>query len=141
MKQKRRLSYLEVPILLKATLQKTKWCTYLNAGPSLGYAMAGKSKSGDLKSDYNFSQSNRLELSLQGGAGFGVSLGSGTLLLDARYFFGLTHLVKEFDGPISIDIPGEEPFTTNVHLDADQKSRVLSFTLGYAFPLSAIASK
>ncbi|MBC3539881.1 porin family protein [Rufibacter sediminis] len=141
MEQKKTLSYLEVPILVKATRQKGNWSGYLNVGPSLGYALAGKSKSGDNESEYDFSRSNRLELSVQGGGGVGLTLGSGTLLLDARFSLGLTHLVKEFTGPITINIPGEEPWTPTIHLDADQKSRVLSFTLGYAFPLSAIASK
>ncbi|KAA3439425.1 porin family protein [Rufibacter hautae] len=141
MEQKKTLSYLEVPILVKATLQNGKWYGYLNAGPSVSYAIAGKFETGDDKSEYNFSQSNRLEFSVQGGGGLGFTLGGGTLLLDARFSLGLTHLDKEYTGPITINIPGEEAWTPTIHLDADQKSRVLSFTVGYAFPLSAIASK
>ncbi|RNI31241.1 porin family protein [Rufibacter latericius] len=139
MEQKKTLSYLEVPVLVKATVQKGNWYGYVNAGPSVGYAIAGKFKMGDHESEYDFSQSNRLELSVQGGGGVGLTLGSGTLLLDARFSLGLTHLEKEYTGPINI--PGEEAWTPTVHFDADQKSRVLSFTVGYAFPLSAIDSK
>ncbi|WP_181305679.1 porin family protein [Rufibacter sp. XAAS-G3-1] len=135
-KTSRTLTYVEIPILVKATLTKGKWLGYGNAGPAIGYAVAGKHTSGNLEENTDFTHSNRLELSAQAGLGLGRAIGRGTLFLDARYSLGLTPLHKAHTTTINITLPEEEPFVADIPLEADHKSRVLSFSVGYAFPLN-----
>lgn len=37
----RRLNYIEIPVLIKGTIQKGKVSAYVNMGPSIGYGLVG----------------------------------------------------------------------------------------------------
>lgn len=139
-----RLNFFEIPVLGKVSFGSETVKAYVNAGPSLGYALGGrmtakddgetesvKVRFGDEKSTdevYYLSTDdfNRIDLGLQFGAGVGFQVGPGTLLLDARYGLGMSNFVKaqkETFGGVTIST------------EADGKSRTLAFTLGYAIPL------
>jgi opacity protein-like surface antigen len=139
-----RMNFLEIPVLGKVSFGSETVKAYVNAGPSLGYALGGrmtakddgetesvKIRFGDQESTdevYYMSteEFNRIDLGLQFGAGVGFQVGPGTLLLDARYGLGMSNFVKaqkETFGGVTISMP------------ADGKSRTLAFTVGYAIPL------
>ncbi len=140
-----RLNFLEIPVLGKVSFGSETVRAYVNAGPSLGYALGGrmtaqnedgetefvKVRFGDEKStdDVFYMPTkyfNRIDLGLQLGAGVGFQVGPGSLLLDARYGLGMSNFVKaqkETFGGVTISMP------------ADGKSRTLAFTVGYAIPL------
>ncbi len=115
-----RLNYVEVPLLFKVNFggQKTKF--YVNAGPSIGYLVNGKTKGrgnsrGYLNPEYDFEQSieltneprsflevthlyaNRIEAGLNFGGGVGYTLfGSTSVFVDLRYNMGLTDFNKQW---------------------------------------------
>lgn len=112
------LNYLSLPLLLKVNFGMENVPIYVNAGPAFGYALNGSGRNGN--NEFNISDLNRLDIGLQFGGGVGVKAGPGSVLLDARYGFGLTN-ISNLDG-----VP-----------DSQNKSRnnSIMFTLGYAIPL------
>jgi hypothetical protein len=109
-----RISYLEIPVLLKYSLIPKKF--FLLAGPSVAYGLGGSTRweysrtssyfdpvSTDIKGKIRFADKpssdsenayfhNRWDMNVQ--VGFGVLLAK-TLFLDVRYGVGLTNLYKE----------------------------------------------
>jgi hypothetical protein len=128
------MNYIEIPVLVKTTFGSDNFKFFLNAGPSIGIGLGGKSKIDYSYSDgvSNFSGSstgkvkfgdepdsneedlyfdNRMDLGLQLGGGFLIAK---KVMVDIRYGLGLSNLVE----------------------DEGSKNRVIQFTVGVPFPMS-----
>lgn len=135
--------YLEMPLLAKYRFFSGSDHFYLTAGPSLGFAFEGKRKYddwpinydeevGDIRisteQDYSFrsdyiggKKDNRWDLGLVLGTGATLKLGSGNLVLDARYSWDLTDNQRfEVEAPADYD---------------GAYHRNFSLSVGYAFPI------
>lgn len=126
-----RFNYLEAPLLAKFRLGSGRLKGYVITGPSVGYAIDGKSKvtAGDIneeekiKFDDSFGadgrKDNRFDISGVVGAGVQYKLGPGSIILDAR----ATYDFNDFN-----DFNGNEPID-------HKKTRWegLSLSLGYQF--------
>jgi hypothetical protein len=127
-------NYIDVPLLLKINFGGDAIKAYVNAGPSFGYWLGGKIKADDEDVKIRFGDAdnltadevtldsddyNRLDIGLQFGGGVGFGIGPGSLLLDARYGFGLTNL-NSIEGASDSE--------------NQSKNNVFQFTLGYAIP-------
>jgi hypothetical protein len=127
-KGKVNLSYLELPILAKYSFGGENFKAFINAGPSLGYAIAGKFTFSGLSLDA-FGEledgkfDNKLDLGVQFGAGAGFTAGPGQIVLDLRYGMSFTNLTK-YDSNLS---------TTKS--DFNSKNSIFFVTLGYMIPL------
>ncbi len=141
-------NYLEVPVLGKISFGSQRVKLYVNAGPSVGYALNGRFTqkiSGGLLAFDNAGKNifgeepdnsigddeylspryfNRVDVGVQFGGGIGLAVGPGAVLLDARYGLGLTNFFK-----------GNPDNGTTDDDRANVQNRVLAFTLGYAIPL------
>lgn len=89
-----RLNSIELPVLARFHFGKL----YLNAGPSVSYALSGKQKTGDGTVKLSFNQSAygflRFEAGLQAGGGIEFPLKQKRLAIDIRYAHGLTNIVS-----------------------------------------------
>ncbi len=112
-----KVNYVNVPLLLKVNFGMENVPIYVNAGPAFGYALSGSGTDGD--NAFSLDDVNRLDIGLQFGGGVGFGVGPGSLLLDARYGFGLTNLYNLEGAPDS---------------ENKSKNNVFQFTLGYAIP-------
>ena len=112
---------MELPVLAKINFGGESFRLYVNGGPSVAYALFGKTNNTDIEfgdgADVSFN--NRIDLGLQFGGGIGFKAGPGDILLDARYGLGLSNLLDE-------SVAGT---------DNELQNRVFAFTLGYAIPL------
>jgi hypothetical protein len=129
-----RLSYLEIPLLVKINFGGEKVRLYVNAGPSIGYLLSGRvngrvSALGILGTSIDESieftdsptpldirqlDANRIEAGLNFGGGLGYAFaGSTALFVDVRYNMGLT------------DFNNQE----------QSKNRVIALTAGLQIPL------
>jgi hypothetical protein len=125
------INYLEIPVLAKVGLGNETVQLMINAGPSLGYALNGRTEIEidafgmkekeeeyiDLGDEEN-EDFNRLDFSLLFGAGIGFNTGPATIFVDARYLLGLTDLDDSGDE----DIPAA-------------RNRGLGFGLGVLIPI------
>lgn len=115
------INYLELPVLAKINFGGESFRLYVNGGPSVSYALFGKTNNTDIEfgdgADVSFN--NRIDLGLQFGGGIGFKAGPGDILLDARYGLGLSNLL---DQPVAGG-------------DSELQNRVYTFTIGYAIPL------
>lgn len=137
------LHYLEVPMLLKATASKSNFIGYVNIGPSISYAMLGTQKANFVyqgtpsitESAFNFERANKLDYAMNFGAGLGVKLGYGVLQVDARYKYGFNNLTSNYR--FCTTYTHSENSWTEICMifPDDQKSSILTFTLGYSMPL------
>jgi hypothetical protein len=112
------VNYLEIPVMGRFSLGSNSTRGYLGVGPSYGYAIGGKNRGADGKeSDLIFGDGKgkvkRSDWGVQFGLGFIQRLGYGSLQLEGRYGLGLSNI---------------DP--------AESHNRVISFTVGYAIPLS-----
>jgi hypothetical protein len=135
------INYLEIPVLVRTSFGSDNFKFFVNAGPSLGIGLGGKTQFDYSFSDGidNFSTSgsgkvkfgdepddneddtyfdNRIDFGLQLGGGFMIAK---KVAIDIRYGLGLTNLVKKQDG-----MTAEE---------AKSKNRVIQFTVGVPFPI------
>ncbi|HOY20901.1 MAG TPA: porin family protein [Haliscomenobacter sp.] len=126
-----KLNYLEAPLLAKFRLGAGPLKGYVITGPSVGFAMDGKSKltAGEINTEEKFRfdssfdtdgrKDNRLDLSGVVGGGVQYKLGPGSILLDAR----ATYDFNDFNN-----------FSGNAPVD-HKKTRWegLSLSLGYQF--------
>jgi hypothetical protein len=132
-------NYLEVPLLAKVAFGSQSVKAYLNVGPSFGYGLGGnvnykanimgfpiegtgKIKFGETPEDASEEDmyiENRIDLGLQFGGGLAFKAGPGSILLDARYGYGMSNLSNDDSN------------------SGDNKSqnRVIAISLGYAIPL------
>jgi len=91
-------NYFDVPILLKYKFGAETVKGYFAAGPTIGYAISGKTKvNGEAEKIEDWRDYNRFEIGVSLGAGIGFTAGSGTLFLDARYLLGLSDLSVDED--------------------------------------------
>lgn len=112
------VNYLEIPVMGRLSVGGSNTRGYLSAGPSYGYAIGGKNRGVDGKdADLNFGdgkgQIKRSDWGVQFGLGLTQRLGFGSLQLEGRYGLGLSNI---------------DP--------SESHNRVISFTVGYAIPLS-----
>jgi hypothetical protein len=148
--QKYTFSYLQIPVLAKASYNKGNLKLYGLGGASFDYGFGGiysvsfdnTPGSGSTSGNYPLgkvvgqsntestlyfptSSLNRMDITLQFGGGIGYKVGPGAIIFDARCGIGLTNFVKS------------SPTTTSgtTVSDLTSKSRTLSFTIGYAIPL------
>lgn len=122
------INYAELPVLAKINFGGEAFRAYVNAGPSVAYALNGRTtRSGGDPVDVSFGNgvdvtfNNRIDFGLQFGGGIGFKVGPGDILLDLRYGLGMTNLLNE---PVA-------------GADMDAQNRVYALTLGYAIPLGA----
>ncbi len=148
---KTHFNFLEIPVLARANFGSETVKAYVNAGPSLGYALNGGSSfkvsgmgitvSGTQKIKFTEEPANggdedviyydpkevsRVDLGLQLGGGVGFQAGPGTLMLDLRYGLGMNNFYKT-----------QKTTNQNVTITTEGfgKSRTLALTVGYAIPL------
>lgn len=124
-------NYIELPILARVNFGSDKVKAYINAGPSFGLGLNGKSKVEALglsfEDDISFGDGeddtfeNSIDLGLQFGAGIGYALGPGQIVLDLRYGLGLSNL---FETPDGLD-----------RSDFKSTNNVFAISLGYAITL------
>jgi hypothetical protein len=141
-------NYLEVPVLGKINFGTERVKLYVNAGPSIAYALNGRftqevsagplSNSSEGRNIFGEVPDNstgndeylspryfnRVDVGAHFGGGVGLQVGPGAVLLDARYGLGLTNFFK---GNRDNGTPDDDR--------ANVQNRVFAFTLGYAIPL------
>ena len=94
---KLKVSYFELPIMIKYNLQATESLVpYAMAGPSLGYLLSAKAKYEGGKDDVK-GQFEDLDFSLGFGGGVSIPRGNLTLFVEARYLLGLANINAEDD--------------------------------------------
>lgn len=114
------LNYFELPVLAKISFGGEAVKAYVNAGPSIAYALQGRSNDTDISfGNSNATFNNRMDFGLQFGGGLGFGIGAGNLLLDLRYGMGLSNLLNQ-------SVAGA---------DSEAQNRTYALTLGYAIPL------
>jgi hypothetical protein len=120
-----RISYLEIPLLVKRTFGKANWQWFLNAGPSLGIGLSGKhiyKENPDFfwlgeEWDIVFSDGRRLDtrlsprfdVALLAGAGLSYNTGTVKIILEGRYGLGLS-TVRVTGGEPTYLIPSHHRF-------------------------------
>ena len=109
-------NYAQLPLLLKINFGMEDFPIYVNAGPSFGYLLNSPARIGETP----LNDPKRLDIGLQFGGGLGVKAGPGSVMLDARYGFGITDIYNLSGVPDSQN---------------KSKNNVFQFTLGYAIPL------
>lgn len=130
-KGKIRVNYFELPVLAKISFGGESVKGYVNAGPSLGYALSrkmkgtasvqGQSQDFDEKMDFDSEDDNRLDLGLQFGGGVSFQAGPGSIVLDLRYGYGLSNMAKTPEGEDKSDYKSQ--------------NRAIAISVGYAIPL------
>lgn len=126
-----KINYLEAPLLAKFRLGSGLLKGYIIAGPSVGYALDGKSEltagelneTGKVKFDESFGtdsrKDNRLDVSGVVGGGVQCKIGPGSIVLDARATYDFNDFNKFQD-----DTPDDHKKT---------RWEGLSLSLGYQF--------
>jgi hypothetical protein len=121
------INYAELPVLAKINFGGESFRAYVNAGPSVSYALFGRTNQNGAVVDVKFGDdadvtfNNRIDFGLQFGGGIGFKAGPGDILLDLRYGLGLSNLL---DRPVA-------------GTDSEAQNRVYALTLGYAIPLGS----
>lgn len=113
------LNYLEIPILAKVMFGGEGGAQFFaTVGPSFGFGLGGKVKTGGQETDINFGDDmlKKLDISASIGAGAQFAAGPGNLFVEARYLLGLS----------SLDDSSQE---------ADVKNRGFGISAGLLFPL------
>ena len=105
-----KMDYIETPILAKLRLGTGRFRGYLMAGPSVGYALNGKTTltsdeirvEDKIKFDDSYvgdgRKDNRFDLGIVGGGGVQYQLGPGSIVLDARVALDLNDYNKYENG-------------------------------------------
>ncbi|WP_020602475.1 porin family protein [Spirosoma spitsbergense] len=113
------VNYIEIPVMGRLSVGSKQTRVYLGAGPSYGYAIGGKNRGADGK-DVKLTfgdgknEVKRSDWRLQFGLGLNQKLGYGSLQVEGRYGLGLSNIST-----------------------SESHNRVISFTVGYAIPLSS----
>lgn len=89
-----KMSYLEVPVLLKLSLRASPTRPYLVVGPTIGFLRSAKLSDGSNKFDIKSSVNDR-DVSLIVGAGLRVPAGKVAMFVEGRYAYGLVNIFKE----------------------------------------------
>lgn len=140
-KSKYIMNHIELPVIAKASFGSNAVKAYVNAGPSVGFALGGKYSykfsgmgeneegigkirfgEGDADETTYLAKEeyNRVDLGMQVGGGLALQAGPGSLLLDARYGLGLSNFSKTPDGESASDYKSQ--------------NRVFAISVGYAIP-------
>ena len=96
--QKALINHLEIPILLKVNLLGSESLVGIGilAGPSFAYALSGTTtttvtgQTTSQSKDFSFNDYKRFEIGAHFGLNVGLGIGSGKLVLDARYLLGIS---------------------------------------------------
>ncbi|WP_028297119.1 porin family protein [Olivibacter sitiensis] len=134
-RQKTQLHYIDIPLLARFDFGvSTRY--YINVGPSISYAFAGREsyESSTIanfdnisrKADFN-EKFNRIDWGVWLGGGVEIPVNDSFLLLDGRYGIGMRDLYK------NMSIPGAGSEETAIGNDG--RSRLFHITVGYALPL------
>jgi hypothetical protein len=121
------INYAELPVLAKINFGGESFRAYVNGGPSVAYALFGRTTQNGAVVDIKFGDdadvtfNNRIDLGLQFGGGIGFKAGPGDILLDLRYGMGLSNLLNK---PVA-------------GTDTEAQNRAYALTLGYAIPLGS----
>lgn len=112
------VNYIEIPVMGRLSIGSKQTRGYLGVGPSYGYAIGGKNRGADgkdvkLEFGDGTGEVKRSDWGLQFGLGFSQRLGSGALQVEGRYGLGLSNISS-----------------------SESHNRVISFTVGYAIPIS-----
>jgi outer membrane protein with beta-barrel domain len=98
-----RLSYVELPVLLKVSKATGRMRPYLILGPSVGYRTSVRVKdetTGEEEDPADADQNLRkLDFGVSAGAGLAVPAGRATVFVESRYTWGLVNLDKETEDP------------------------------------------
>lgn len=145
--QKESYQYLSIPLLLRASLPWGHNELYFNAGPSISYWLAGKGRvyhsevfefdlevleyemafSGEEASNrYIIQDPNRVQLGVDIGAGAVLPMGTNFLMVDLRYTFGHTNMVKTNEKYLPLSFYRE---------DLQHTQQVLSLSVAYLLNL------
>jgi hypothetical protein len=122
------LNYLEIPLLLKSTIQLNRFRFSVYTGPSLGRGIGGTYQYFDNKYPLAFKPGaevrarSRYDLAVIAGGGIGYRIGRITLLGEARFNWGMQQLKVGED--LRFLLGG-----------IDFKNRFWNITAGIAFPL------
>ena len=129
-----RSAYIEVPVLLKATLKKGQWQPFLIAGPVVALPvdvdMRVENAGFTLQGDMDFLTKSP-DFGLIGGGGIAYSFDRLTLYGEARNFFGLADIFKAGEVPIT-----DGTVNDSVILEEDsEKNRGFQLSVGVLFQL------
>jgi opacity protein-like surface antigen len=112
-----RLSYFEVPLVLKLSARSGGVRPYLLGGPVIGFRTSAKVESGGLSEDFE-DQIKDTDFGLALGAGVQIPAGRGAVFVEGHYGLGLRD--------IEVVEPGDEP--------VDVKNRGFQVKVGFVFP-------
>jgi hypothetical protein len=130
-------SYLELPVFLKVTPPSVnkKLQAYLLAGPSVGLLLSSEitGETGGLvfKGDVKDIQ-RKIELGLALGGGISLTLGKGSLFVEARYTFGLTDSNK--GGTVEFR-SGSIVATEEINADDKLVNKGFQLLVGFTLPI------
>jgi opacity protein-like surface antigen len=110
-----KLDYLIIPIMGKYYVTES---LSIEAGPQIGFLMSAKAGDTDVKDGYE-----GVDFGINGGLGYALE---GGLFFQARYYLGLTSIVKE------VEVPEFEGFDIEVP-EVKAQNNVLSVSVGYKF--------
>ena len=88
--EKTELTYLSIPVVLKMKFLPVGIHPYILAGPELGFLISAKAAGHDIKDDCK-SQ----DLGIVGGVGLEFSLLGKSVMVEARYYYGLNSINKD----------------------------------------------
>ena len=112
-----KLSYIEVPLLLKLMLGQSTICPYIMAGPSVGFRLSAKVSNGVERDVKDVTKST--DFGLDFGAGISFPAGNGAIFAEGRYGLGLSQINDDPEDP-----------------NTDVKNKGIQFMAGITFPLS-----
>ena len=104
-----KLTYLEVPVMLKYAFGTNDTKPYVIAGPTIGFNLSAKATAGseeqDLKDDIK-----SIDFGLGFGAGVSIPTGNNSIFVEARYALGLTDINGAPNPEFSIKTKGIQIF-------------------------------
>ena len=91
-----RLSYVELPVLLRLSLGAGSVRPYLLAGPTVGYLVSAKSQDFSTGEEMDVLETfNRIDAGVSFGGGFSVPAGRTLVFFEGRYSLGLKNILKD----------------------------------------------
>ncbi len=112
-----KVSYIEVPAMLKFAFGSGDTKPYVMAGPTVGYLLSAKVKDDMEEQDIKDDVKN-IDFGLAFGGGVSLPMGNNTLFVEARYSLGLSDINDDPDDP-----------------DTSIKTRGIQIMAGITFPL------
>ena len=112
-----KVSYIEVPAMLKFAFGSGDTKPYVMAGPTVGYLLSAKVKDDMEEQDIKDDVKN-IDFGLAFGGGVSLPMGNNTLFVEARYSLGLSDLNDDPDDP-----------------DTSIKTKGIQIMAGITFPL------